>query len=70
LFKKYSAVFILLPILPMKQLLTILLLSLSTVFAANKPNIIYILADDLGWAGVGWHGSELLKMDSIGLNWT
>ncbi len=27
--------------------------------AANKPNIIYFLADDLGWADVGWHGSEI-----------
>jgi arylsulfatase A-like enzyme len=27
--------------------------------AADQPNIIYILADDLGWADVGWHGSEI-----------
>jgi arylsulfatase A-like enzyme len=54
----------------MKQLLTILLLSFCTVMAADKPSIIYILADDLGWADVGWHGSELLKMDSNGPNWT
>ena len=43
----------------MKQLLTILLLSFTTVIAADKPNIIYILADDLGWADVGWHGGEI-----------
>jgi len=27
--------------------------------AAAQPNIIYFLADDLGWTDVGWHGSEI-----------
>src|SRR3954453_18856607 len=24
-----------------------------------RPNVIYLLADDLGWGDVGWHGGEI-----------
>lgn len=33
--------------------------AVPSVAAADKPNIIYFLADDLGWADVGWHGDEI-----------
>jgi arylsulfatase A-like enzyme len=31
----------------------------SAAAPAQQPNIVYLLADDLGWADVGWHGGEI-----------
>lgn len=37
---------------------------ISSIFAEDnkqdKPNIIFIIADDLGWADIGYHNSEIL----------
>ncbi len=43
----------------------ILLFLVNVARASNKsnvtkPNIIFILADDLGWGDVGYHGSKIM----------
>ena len=39
--------------------LTIVLLGTGTAAAAEPPNIVILLADDLGWADVGYHGGKI-----------
>ena len=39
--------------------LTFFVLAIVTSQATDKPNIVIFLADDLGWADVGWHGTEI-----------
>ncbi len=41
------------------RLILFFLAALSVSPALAKPNIIVILADDLGWRDVGYHGSEI-----------
>ena len=38
----------------------IVFLMSSSVFASDKPNIIVMVADDLGWADVGFHGNQII----------
>jgi arylsulfatase A-like enzyme len=46
----------------MRHLLPILILfscfHAATVSAADKPNIVFIMSDDVGWADFGFHGSQ------------
>lgn len=41
--------------------------SVSDAAAPVKPNIVFILSDDQGWADVGWNGNEILtpNLDKI-----
>lgn len=39
--------------------LTLLVSASFTVTGGTQPNIVFILADDLGYADVGYHGSEI-----------
>ena len=43
----------------MKLKFLILFLFSINLFAQDKPNILAIIADDMGWADVGYHGSEI-----------
>lgn len=38
---------------------SLLLVACSVTNAADKPNVVLIVADDLGWGDVGYHGSEI-----------
>ena len=50
----------------MKRIAALVLLSLSPVlFAAQKPNIIFIMADDLGWGELGSYGQKKIKTPQL-----
>lgn len=51
----------------MKLLTRIFALTLlaSPALAADKPNIIYIMADDLGWAELGSYGQEKIRTPNL-----
>ncbi|XP_026211186.1 arylsulfatase B [Anabas testudineus] len=38
---------------------TALIVNFASVFAAQQPHIVFILADDFGWYDVGYHSSEI-----------
>jgi arylsulfatase A-like enzyme len=41
------------------------LLAIPTVFGADRPNIVFILADDLGWTDLGCQGSKYYETPNI-----
>ncbi|TWU04831.1 sulfatase [Stieleria varia] len=45
----------------MRQTLLLLLSLIATVASAERPNIILIFADDLGWKDVGYQGSSFCE---------
>lgn len=46
-------------------LLTLLLFCATALQAADKPNIIYILADDLGYGDLGCYGQKMLTTPNL-----
>ncbi|MFI3302601.1 MAG: sulfatase-like hydrolase/transferase, partial [Rikenellaceae bacterium] len=42
-------------------LISTALLAVSSAIATDSPNIILIMADDLGWGDVGFNGNTIIK---------
>src|SRR6187431_2597356 len=40
----------------LRSLVVVVLALLGSTCRAERPNILFIVADDLGWRDVGWHG--------------
>ena len=52
----------------MKSIASILFLAGSIAIgsaAADQPNIVFILADDMGWGDIGLNGASLMKTPNI-----
>ena len=46
-------------------LVCVIVAGLSSVNAADRPNIVLIFADDLGWKGVGYQGSDFMESPNL-----
>ena len=45
--------------------LLVAFVAVTTLAAEKKPNIVHIVADDLGWKDVGFHGCTDIKTPNI-----
>ena len=55
----------------MTRLLLCLVLTLSTLTAAERPHIVLVMADDLGWGQTGYYKHPVLKtphLDAMAAN--
>ena len=49
----------------MKKLFSLLICASLSLKAAQKPNIVFIMADDLGWQDVGFMGSKYFETPNL-----
>ena len=47
------------------NLLVLIVLLSTPVVAADRPNIVFILADDMGWSDLGCYGADLYETPNI-----
>ena len=45
--------------------LLLVLLTYGSLYAADRPNLIYILADDLGYGDLGCYGQKTFKTPNL-----
>lgn len=38
---------------------------ISLLNAQNQPNVIFIMADDLGWGDVGFNGNKIIQTPNL-----
>jgi arylsulfatase A-like enzyme len=54
------------PMIPIRSLTCLALILLGApAIAADRPNVVIFLADDLGWADVGFHGGSQIDTPSL-----
>ena len=51
--------------LALASLLAVTFVGAWPAVAENRPNIVILVADDLGWADVGFHGEETIETPSL-----